>query len=157
MLGVMIDGGLPAGLGASVVFRPWSWLRLNGGGAYNLISPGINGGVSLDPFDTAVHLTLTGEVGRQFPGDVNKTIALLNHGQNPKIGYLGDVGYDFVNAHVGLEFGRDWFTFFVHAGFTYIHATVTPTSTSSNITFPEDASLHGWAPSGKVGFIIYVL
>src|SRR5438445_421418 len=66
-LGMMADAGLPDGANASLVFRPARWIRMHGGGGYNMISGGVRAGVTLlAPFVVAPSGTL--EVGHYFDG-----------------------------------------------------------------------------------------
>ena len=64
--GVMADVGLPDGVGASLVYRPAKWLRVTGGGTYNMISSGLRAGASLLPFGWGPSLTVEG--GHYFDG-----------------------------------------------------------------------------------------
>src|SRR5262249_59335036 len=48
--GLMVDAGLPDGIGVSAAFRPTYWLRLQLGVLENTASPGGRAGVTLMPF-----------------------------------------------------------------------------------------------------------
>ena len=65
----MLDVGFPDGASASAVFRPYSWLRADLGGSYNLVSKGVRGGVSVVPFGMGPSATL--EAGHYFDGNAN--------------------------------------------------------------------------------------
>src|SRR3989442_4804519 len=69
LVGVMADVGLPDGAGASLVVRPMKWLRVTGGGTYNMISSGVRAGASLLPFGWGPSLSVEG--GHYFDGDAN--------------------------------------------------------------------------------------
>lgn len=164
VLGAMLALGAPDGASASVVYRPTSFLRAEVGGAYNLISKGARAGVSLIPFGAGPSATL--EAGRFFEGDANgiaRQIAGSSFGDNA---VLQRLGYDFVNAHLGLEFGSRWVTFFVHGGMSYIRGSVhnlndqlsadaSATSTTT-VTFKQDPTVRIFTPSAKLGLVFYI-
>src|ERR1700690_2945931 len=71
-LGVMADAGLPDGANASLVFRPLRWLRVHGGGGYNMVSAGVRGGATVVPFGMGPSATL--EAGHYFDGNANGAV-----------------------------------------------------------------------------------
>ncbi|MBI3557012.1 MAG: hypothetical protein HY074_12170 [Deltaproteobacteria bacterium] len=168
--GMTIDAGLPDGAGASVVFRPWKWLRARVGGNYNGVSGGISGGVTfLPPVFFPVLPTATVEAGHYFEGDANWIARLAAGNQSTDIASLKRVSYDYVNGHLGLEFGsQNRFVFYIHGGFTYLHTTVNDLQTTINqqnsgggsstttVTF-KDPTVNAIVPSGKLGFLIYFM
>jgi len=163
-LGVMLDAGLPDGATASLVYRPFSWLRAEGGTGYNLISKSVRGGVSLIPFGAGPSATL--EAGRYFEGNANGIARTFAGSKFQDKAVLDRVGYDFANAHLGLDFGSRWVTFFIHGGMSYIRANVhnvndqlsssAGTSSSTTITFNSDPQVRILTPSIKLGFVFYV-
>jgi len=68
LFGLQIHGGIPDGLGASLVVRPWKALRLNVGGLTNTKSAGLVGGITLAPFFFPLAPTLTAEAGHRARG-----------------------------------------------------------------------------------------
>ena len=54
---------LPGGAGATLLYRPWWWLRFNGGLAYDVVGFGYRGGVSLAPGHGVVTPTLNFDAG----------------------------------------------------------------------------------------------
>ncbi len=169
-LGVMIDAGLPDGAGASVVYRPWKWLRVRAGGNYNGVSGGISGGVTLlPPVFFPILPTATIEAGHYFEGDANWIARLASGDQSTSIASLKRVSYDYVNGHLGLEFGsQNRFVFYIHGGFTYVHTTIHDLQTTidqqnsgggsstTTVTF-KDPIVNAIVPSGKLGFLIYFM
>src|SRR6185369_4854552 len=109
IVGVMTDAGLPDGLAASLVVRPTSWLRLHGGGSYNLISAGVRAGVTLVPFGWGPSLSIEG--GHYFEGDANNLMRRFAGSSWSSNAALERVGYDYANAHLGLDFGSRRATF----------------------------------------------
>jgi len=165
-LGVMADAGLPDGANASLVFRPFSWLRAHGGGGYNMISAGVRAGVSLIPFGAGPSATIEG--GHYFDGNANG-LAQRFAGSTFQSALLERVGYDYANAHLGLEFGSRRATFFIHGGMSYIHAqihnvdSVVASQTAANggngsteVSITKDPTVKAWVPSAKLGLIVYL-
>ncbi len=153
-LGLVLDAGVPDGAQVGLVVRPWSWLRIHAGGGYNLASGGIRGGATYVPFDYWVVPTLTLEGGYFFAGNPQGAVEAI---AGVDVEYVPErIAYGYANAHLGLEFGGDWFTFFLRGGYSYIDATVRPPDTEEDLRFEEDARLVAWAPSAKLGFIVYM-
>jgi hypothetical protein len=138
IFGLQFDAGAPDGAQASLVIRPWSWIRAHAGAGHNLIGPGVRGGLTLIPFDTTVRPIFSFELGRFFEGDV------------PAIGEMKDmrVRYDYGSARGGLE--ADWGggAFFIEAGVTKVLAHLSMPDVSVNAEV--------LAPCAKLGFIWWV-
>jgi hypothetical protein len=165
MFGLGADAGLPDGVMGSLVVRPVDFLRLHVGAGTNSASPGFRAGASLIPFGSGPSLTL--EAGHYMSGDAGGLVQTIFSGLGRFASYVGKVDYTFVNAHAGLDLGYQDFTFFLHGGLTYIHATLSdlevPLDTSSRtgaapttLTFREDPVLRMWTPSVKLGVIFYL-
>lgn len=172
--GAMIDAGVPDGIGVSLVGRPWKWLRLQFGGNYTGFSGGIHGGVTfLPPIFFPILPSLSIEAGHTFEGDVNQLIhAFVQSWTNSP--WLQHIDYDYVNGHLGLEFGsQNRFIFFIHGGVSYVHgvlhnfkdkldASQSGSSSSSGGTSVTGVQGHDpvfdlVVPSGKLGFIVYFI
>jgi hypothetical protein len=166
LLGVMVDAGLPDGANASLVVRPFSWLRAHGGGGTNMIGKGVRAGATLLPFGGGPSATV--EVGHTFDGDANG-VAKRFAGSTFSSPLLERVGYDYANAHVGLDFGSRRATFYIHGGMSYVRADVhnfdsVVSSTASmnggngstEISINKDPTVRAWFPSAKLGLIVYL-
>jgi hypothetical protein len=170
-LGLMADAGVPDGMQGSIVLRPWRWLRTSLGGGYNMISKGVRGGVSILPFGRGPSATL--EAGRFFDGDANATARKFFSGYNdanPFAPTLERVGYDYANAHLGLDFGYKRVTFYIHGGMSYVRGTIHNANQVANknpsingvdhngleISFKQDPTFKVIAPSAKLGLIVYL-
>jgi hypothetical protein len=171
--GVMADAGLPDGANASLVFRPACWLRLHGGGGYNMISTGVRAGATLVPFGLGPSATIEG--GHYFDGDANG-LAQRFAGQSFQSTLLEKVGYDYANFHLGLDFGYRRVTFYIHGGMSYVRAKVhnfdgvvaseaaANGASSANganggtteISINQDPTVKAWFPSAKLGLIVYL-
>jgi hypothetical protein len=163
VVGLMADAGLPDGFMASLAIRPIEYVRLHAGAGTNSSSPGFRVGMSLLPLGVGPSLNL--EVGHYLDGDANGLVRTAVSGLGRFASYVNRLNYTFANAHAGLDIGKQDFTFFIHGGFTYLHArlrdvmpppdTVTSTGRTS-ITFREDPIVKMFTPSLKVGLIVYL-
>ena len=169
-IGVMTDAGFPDGMQGSLVLRPWKALRASVGGGYNMISKGVRVGLTLLPFGRGPSGTL--EAGHYFEGNANSAAAKF-FGPNVSESFLGPtlerVGYDYVNAHLGLDFGYKRVTFYIHGGMSYVQSHVhnvdqvinnVPSINGENangtsVTVPQGATVKYIGPSGKIGLILY--
>ena len=166
MVGVMMDAGLPDGANAALVLRPFSWLRAHGGGGTNMIGKGIRAGVTLLPFGGGPSATL--EAGHYFEGNANG-IAQKFAGSTFSSAMLERVGYDYANAHLGLDFGSSRVVFYIHGGMSYIRAAVHNVDSvvastasengangSTEVSIKADPIVKAWVPSAKLGLIVYL-
>ena len=164
-LGLTISAGVPDGAQVALVVRPADWARLYAGGGYNMISKGVAGGLSLLPFGVGPSLTVEG--GHYFEGDANgiaRKLAGTGYGNQA---VLERVGYDYANAHLGLELGKRRLTFFIHGGLSYVRATIhnlnaqingqtDVSSSGATVAFNQDPIVKAIGPSLKLGFILYL-
>jgi hypothetical protein len=117
-VGSMIDVGFPEGAGLSLVVRPAPWARLHAGPTFNLVAPGLRGGVTFDPMATVVGVSGTVEGGYVFPGDYSS----LPGKEAP---YLHHVSYGYLNLHLGIEVGnRDVLRLFLRGGLSLASASL---------------------------------
>lgn len=163
--GLLLDAGVPDGLMLAGVVRPAWWVRLHAGVGSNSFSPGIRGGAALTPFGSGPSLAV--EAGHYFEGDANGLVQSFAATRSDASAMLQRIGYDFANAHLGLEFGQERVLFFVHGGVTYLRTIVhdvnsaladdSATAESTTITVTKDPTVVAVAPSAKVGLIAYFL
>lgn len=161
--GLALDAGFPAGATASVVVRPWSFLRLNAGIAHDVIAFGYKAGVTLIPFHWGVVPTLSFELGHFADGDVNSIITV----NDPVVKELvKQIGYDYMSADLGLEFGsQNRFVFYVRGGLTKISSSARNLNAAlaagnvggtATYTVGRDPSVNAVIPAARIGFIVYV-
>ena len=161
--GVMAGAGVPDGTSASAVYRPLSAVRLNAGMAYNFIGMGVSGGLTVVPFKTWFTPTLSLDAGRYFEGDANPLAQMVSGDPTFSSTMLEKVGYDYANAHLGLEFGREWATFFIHAGMSRVAGAVNgfaleaTAAGDGEVTFTEDPTVALWTVSARLGLIVYLV
>jgi len=138
-----------------------------------MISKGVRVGLSLLPFGRGPSGTL--EAGRYFAGDASAAVAQVS-GANVQGSVfsplLQRVGYDYVNAHLGLDFGYKRATFYIHGGMSYVRGTIPKssigdvfnnqpsingeTASGTQISVKSDATITYIGPSAKIGLIVYL-
>ena len=155
--GVMVDAGVPDGALASFVYRPWSFVRLSGGAGTNLAAPTVRGSVSLIWGSLSVNV----DGGHAFSGDMNPLARMIGGDATLDVAALRDVSYDYVNLHGGLEIGSDPVTFYIHAGMSRLSGAVreagpTLSSEDRTVMFSQDPTVSVWAPSVRLGLIVYI-
>jgi hypothetical protein len=174
-LGLMTDVGIPDGMQASIVLRPERWLRASVSGGYNLISKGVGGGLTILPFGRGPSISFEG--GHYFDGDASAAAARLagpafsgsSFMQNDSA-LIQRVGYDYANLQLGLDFGYERVTFFIHGGMSYVQGKVhnVDTLVQSNpaingvdangleVSIKGDPTVKYIGPSAKIGLIVYL-
>jgi hypothetical protein len=163
LLGVMADVGVPDGLMGSLVVRPLKWVRAAGGGGTNSISRGWRTGVTLLPFGAGPSVSL--EYGQYQDGDANglaKTFLGKGFDGSPT---LERVGYEFMNAHLGLDFGSRNVVFFIHGGVTMLRGQIhnldaatrdAGATGTTEVVVRQDPHFKAVGPSVKLGLLVYV-
>jgi hypothetical protein len=162
--GAMADVGLPDGATVSIVYRPIRAIRLHGGLSHNMISLGQRAGVTWVPLSWWASPTLSVEYGHYADGNANPLVRMVSGDTAFSSAVLDRVGYDYANAHVGLELGRKWFTFYVHAGVSRVTgtvhnlsaATMSESAGTTSISFTKDPSIQLVSVSARLGFIVYL-
>ncbi|MEO6772221.1 MAG: hypothetical protein ABI467_04265 [Kofleriaceae bacterium] len=163
-VGVMTDVGVPDGGTASLVVRPLRALRLEAGVAHNVVSPGVRGSVTWIPFGTWATPIVSVGYGRFFERDANGIVQKVAGDPTLSSPLLDKVGYDFANARIGLELGKKYFTFFLHAGVSRVTGSVhnldqvaaSETASSMVSVTTTDPKITLWGVSANLGFIFYV-
>jgi hypothetical protein len=164
LVGLMADAGLPDGMMASLVLRPVEALRLHAGAGSNTASAGFRGGLTLLPFGAGP--SLSGEIGRYLEGETNGVVRTFFGGVGKLAQYFQRMQYSFASAHAGLDFGKTWGTFFIHAGVSYVKASLTnvapiaemtgATGVRTTVSINQPPVLRLWSPSVKLGLIVYL-
>lgn len=158
--GVMLDVGVPHGIGLSGVYRPFKMFRFHGGAITNTGNFGLAGGATFVPFYFPVSPSLTLEGGYMF----GSSLSWLE-----RFGIESDftqtrLKYGFVNAHAGIEVGSaKRFLFYLHGGFSYLKATMSnfqgalDAATDQSIEVPRPVHVRATFPSAKLGFVVFFL
>lgn len=168
VLALMADVGVPDGVITSLALCPTPWLRLHAGGGTNTASPGFRGGFALVPFGAGPALGF--EVGTFRAGKANEVVKSLIASDDRWKSLVERVGYDYVNAQLGFEIGRHRFSFFLHAGLSYVRATLYDMGPalqervtgmpifgeSTTVTLHKDPVVRALTLSAKLGLILYL-
>jgi hypothetical protein len=154
--GVMLDAGVPDGANGSLVYRPFSFLRIHAGGGHNLMAPGVRMGLDLLPFGGGLSASV--DAGHYFDGDANALARLW--GGSSDVDALRKVGYDYANFHLGFEIGQKYATFYLRGGLSYVAGVIRDPGSAqldayTDITFHGDPRVRAWAPSARAGLIVY--
>jgi hypothetical protein len=163
-IGAMADVGLPDGATVSLVYRPIRAVRASAGISHNLISLGARAGVTVTPFAWWASPTVSLEYGHYTDGNANPLVRAATGDASFSSSVLDRVGYNYANAHLGLELGRTWFTFYLHAGVSRVSGTVhnlsaetmAASSGTTTITFLNDPTVQVWTASARIGFVVYL-
>jgi hypothetical protein len=162
ILGAMADVGVPDGAIGSLVVRPWQWLRVYGGGGTNTVSKGWRGGLSLVPFGAGPSLSV--EYGHYNDGDANGLVRRLMSSNFAGSPLLEKVGYNYANAHAGLDFGGKHVMFFVHGGVSMVQAQIHNVNDSlrnttglTTVSMAQDPKVKAYGSSLKIGLIIFLI
>lgn len=163
-IGAGADLGLPDGATVSIVVRPIRSIRAHAGLSHNLISLGQRAGLTWVPLSWWASPTLSVEYGRYAEGNANPLVRAVSHDPTFSSAVLDRVGYSYANAHLGLELGRRWFTFYVHAGVSRVTGevhnlsaeTMSQSAGTTSVSFARDPSVRLWSVSARVGFIVYL-
>jgi hypothetical protein len=163
-IGAGLDVGVPDGATVSLVYRPIRAIRAHIGLSHNAISLGQRAGITVMPFSWWATPTLSLEYGRFAEGNANPIARRISGDETFESGALDRVGYQYANARLGLEIGRKWFTFFLHAGVSRINGTVHNLGSAvmgedpgmTSVSFSRDPSVRVWTASARLGFIVYL-
>jgi hypothetical protein len=167
IFGLMADVGVPDGLIGSLAIRPLSWLRLAAGGGTNSISRGWRTGLTLLPF--AAGPSASFEYGQYQDGDANTLAKKIIGGNFNGSPLLERVGYQYMNAHLGLDFGSRWFVFFLHGGITMLRGQIhnvdaaikegtahdASTAGATEVVVRQEPKVKAIGSSVKMGLILY--
>ena len=163
--GLAIDGGVPDLAGATILYRPWKYLRVGAGLLYNLAGYGVRGGVTILPY-FAIAPSLTLEAGHYFEANAAAAVERFRSVDPEVRPLLERFGYTFANAQLGLEIGHpNWFVFFVRVGLTRLwytpHGAAKALNAQSDVgdqtrITVEDPNIRAQFPSAKAGLIFFI-
>jgi hypothetical protein len=156
--GFALAAGFPDLATASVLYRPFSRVRLWAGPGWNSVAWGLQGGVALVPWNAWIAPVISAEAGRFFRSDLSflaKDSGGVPEGMKP---LLEQVDYTYGALALGADLGSPGrFAFTIRLGLSYvsIHANGTASFTSesgSGARFQlRDPSFRGTLPSLKLG------
>jgi hypothetical protein len=163
LLGLMLDAGFPDGLAASLLVRPIWFLRLQAGGTYNFLGPGVRTGAALVPFHFPIVPTLSAEYGHAFDADAGALASKFgNLGVAEKI-LLKRVGYDYLSLQLGIETGsQSRFAWYFRAGIGWVWTHVRGLAAAAQAQNPgstfeaADPRIRVAVPTVTTGFFLYL-
>jgi hypothetical protein len=167
--GLGVDAGLPDGANLAFVVRPLAQLRLHVAGGTNTAGAGFRGGLTVIPYWLwFVAPSLSLEAGWCRVGDVNSVITTFFQVPGWMKEYAQQAGYSYYNGHLGIEIGKSWITWFLHAGVSYVSGVVrmpnpvpltgvnnVVTATTPDVVLGQDAKIQAITFSGKTGVVIH--
>jgi hypothetical protein len=168
VLGLMLDAGVPDGANGALVLAPARWLRLHAGGGTNTVSAGFRGGFTVVPFGAGPSLSV--ELGHYRDGNANSLVRKFAGTDAWLTPLFERLGYTYGNLQLGLELGHGPVQFFIHAGMSYVHATIhnanaalgsraDPDGTrddGTTVTIRQDPTVRVISPSAKLGMVVYL-
>lgn len=165
VLGVSGDVGTPDGLIAALVLRPAAPLRLHVGGGTNSATGGFRGGLSILPFGAGPSLSLEG--GHYSAADTNGLVRGFVGAFGKAATLFNRMSYTYFNAHLGLDFGSRYVTFYLHGGVSYVLAhlynvnqalddMIKDPEARTRVTLDADPTIRALIPSIKAGLILFL-
>jgi hypothetical protein len=158
--GLLADAGVPDGANGAIVYRLFPSLGIHMGGGYNAVSPGIRGGVTFAPFSTFVRPSVSFDVGHYFEGDANPIAQKLMGDPSYSSPLLDHVGYDYMNAHVGLEFGGDNARIYFRGGMSRItgavHGINEAAGEDATVSVTQSPDVEMITVSARIGLVVYI-
>jgi hypothetical protein len=158
--GLRLDVGVPDGAVAAFVYRPLPALRLSAGPAWNYLGWGVQVGVAFTPIRWAVSPTLSADYGHYFDADASFLASSAGVPEEVRP-LLEKVGYDYLDAQLGLELGSPrGFSFFLRGGIAYLWTTVRGANQSisnagASVVTVADPRIRATIPTVKLGFLYF--
>lgn len=164
IFGVGLDVGVPDGANLSLVARPCPWARVHVAMGNNSISYGWRFGATLLPLRTGPAFVV--EYGHYRDGNANPVAGKLIGSSFEPSPLFERVGYDYVNLHLGLNFGYRRFVFFVQGGLSILRGQIhnadqaihdaTAGLNNTDVSVHSDPTFKATGFAGKLGVIAYV-
>lgn len=101
--GLMVDAGVPDGVGLSGLWRPLPWLRVHAGAVAGTVGQGIRGGLGLVPLQQSVSPLLELELGHALRADYDTLLERLGGQPRGTGALLSGLGYSYATAAAGVE------------------------------------------------------
>jgi hypothetical protein len=150
----MFSLGAPDGFGLGAFVRPIPWVRVDGGFTYNVLSFGVQGGVTVMPWSGRVTPTLRLGLGQTFETDVRDELGdTLPDAFDPA---LEGFGYRYYTAQLGLEIGNEnGLQFFVRGGLAWVRSDLDRTTfVEGDTTITADRNeVSATTPSVQLGLL----
>jgi hypothetical protein len=156
VVGLSTDIGMPDGANLGLIVAPFSWTRLGASVGTNSASLGYRGSLSLIPMGWGPSFTFeAGHCNLANTNGVLRTFFSVPTWVEP---YVQQIGYTYLNAHVGFDYSFGGVTVFVHGGYSYLAATlrspqpvVIESVTNTTVAFTRDGDVQAYTWSAKLG------
>lgn len=158
-IGVSLDAGVPDGASLGLVYQPVPQLRLHAGASHNTVSAGARTGIALVPVRAWMSPVISLDVGWFAEGDANPFVRAVSGDDELSSPLIERLGYRYVNAHVGLQWGRERAVFYLHGGASYVTGELgelDEDAPDAMITFSEDPEFVVWTPSLRIGLVVFL-
>jgi hypothetical protein len=154
--GVAFDVGVPDGATTALVVRPTRTLELGAGVSYNGIATGVRGELAWAPLAGAVTPTISFAGGRYGAGDANPLVRWVTGRPMFYSPLLDRVGYNYADAHVGVELRRRAMSVYLRAGACRVTGVVHGIGAVSG-AMPlagVDPQIALWTVSARAGVVV---
>jgi hypothetical protein len=149
---------VPDGINLGLVLAPAAWLRFGAALGTNSAALGYRGGLSLVPMGWGPSLTFeAGHCNLAAPTDTVRAFFRVPTWVKP---YVQELGYTYLNAHLGFDLALGRVVLFLHGGYTYLMGTVRAPKpvvidkSGTTVTIMQDGHVNAHTLSGKLGLII---
>jgi hypothetical protein len=149
---------MPDGLNLGLVLAPADWMRLGASLGTNSASLNYRGGLSILPVGWGPSFNL--EVGHCNTAQTTSLIRTFFTVPTWVKQYVQELGYTYVNAHLGFDYRVGGLTLFIHGGATYLLGTIrapeviiVDKSTSTSVKINQDGTVTALTLSAKAGLI----
>jgi hypothetical protein len=162
VVGLATDVGMPDGLNLGLVLAPADWIRLGASAGTNSAGLDYRGGLTLVPVGFGPSFTV--EVGHCNVAQMNSVLRTFFSISTWVKPYVQELGYTYVNAHLGFDYPIGRVALFAHGGYTYLMGTVrgqqpvivgrnTDQTPNMTVTIGQDGEVRAHTLSAKAGII----
>jgi hypothetical protein len=160
-VGLGVDVGMPDGLLVGLVLLPSDWLRLQGAIGSNSASIAYRAGASFIPVGWGPSFTTeVGHCNLAATTSLLRSFFSVAQWMQP---YVQQLGYTYVNAHLGFDYPVGDVTLFLHGGYTYLMGTIhapepvlvedKKTGNTMTVTLAKDGDVRAYTLSAKLGLV----
>jgi hypothetical protein len=153
--GVSLGAGFPDFASASLMYRPWDFLRLSAGPAWNSVGWAIQGGVAIAPWNWALTPVLAVEGGRFFRSNYSRLLKDDDEDAADVKPLLERVDFSYVATDLGVDIGSPrGFAVSLRFGLSFVWLGLNGSATSrdddgTSVTL-RDPKLEATLPSAKL-------